>query len=85
MSKAKSTLIRELEGELEELDSSKITHLLDIARILRKGTKTTARAVQEILLKRGLVTMHPKSIVKSHLPVPIKGKPLSETIIEDRI
>ena len=85
MPKAKSILIRELEGELEGLDSSKITRLLDIARTLKKESKTTARAVQEILVERGLVTMHPKAAAKGHSPVPIKGKPLSETIIEDRV
>ncbi len=84
MPKAKGALIKELEGEMEKMAPSQITCLLDIAKILKKESKLTAKGIQEILMERKLVTIHPKAKAGSYNPVPIKGKPVSEIILEDR-
>ena len=77
---------------LEEIKTLKPDELQEVERTVRELLKPTSReAEREVMLhvleKSGLVKeiKRPPMIARSEHPlVPIQGKPLSETIIEER-
>ena len=83
-----ATLIRIMK-ELKTLDAQE---LLEVQRavedqILPNANKDTEEKFFQSMLEAGLITeiKRPDRTLRTlHQPVPILGKPLSETIIEDR-
>lgn len=85
MTEVREKLIQELQQELEGLDPSSLAHLLEEVRAL-KNLEGKAKSIQRELMRQHKVSsLRPATGRQRHTPVVVKGKPVSEVILEERV